>query len=292
MAKTIGNPLSWGARATATAGVNLAEAKERISGRAVHIADPPIVQRLDLDDVRAALRAGYQDFLALRTDVVFLCLLYPLVGACMAWFVFNEQLIPLLAPLISGFALVGPVAGIGLYQMSRTREETGEASWSDAFAVINTPAIGAIALLAGVLAGLFIGWIVAADLVYSLTLGPEAPASIGAFVTSLFTTGGGWAMMIIGTVAGFVMAVGVLAVSLTSFPMLIHRNVGVTLAIVTSVRVAMANPVPVAAWGLIVAASVIFGSLTLFIGLVLALPILGHATWHLYRKAVVFPDGQ
>jgi uncharacterized membrane protein len=123
-------------------------------------------------------------------------------------------------------------------------------------------------------------------LIFALTLGPAEPVSIGAFARDVFTTSAGWTMIVAGVGVGFLFAVLAMAISVVSFPMLIDRDVGLDTAIATSVRAVKQNPVPMAAWGLIVAASLVLGSIPLFIGLVAVVPILGHATWHLYRRLV------
>ena len=117
-------------------------------------------------------------------------------------------------------------------------------------------------------------------------MGPEAPVSTTAFLRDALTTGAGWAMILIGMATGFVFAMVVLAISVVSFPLLLDRNVGLPVAVVTSVRVATRNPRAICAWGLIVAVSLALGSLPAFLGLIIVLPVLGHATWHLYRLAV------
>ena len=99
-------------------------------------------------------------------------------------------------------------------------------------------------------------------------------------------TGAGWTMIIVGIGVGFLFALLVLAVSVVSFPLLLDRNVGIGTAVTTSIRVVATNPAVMALWGLIVAAGLVVGSLPLFVGLVVILPVLGHATWHLYRKVV------
>ena len=142
MTGTIGNPLSWGASRLFAAGQHLAEATETLGGD--EAAARPRVRHLATADVGAALRAGLDDFAALRTDVVFLCIVYPVIGAALVWLALNRDLLPLVFPLMSGFALIGPVAAVGLYEMSRRREKTGHAAWSDAFAVLSSPRFGAI----------------------------------------------------------------------------------------------------------------------------------------------------
>jgi uncharacterized membrane protein len=286
MAETIGNPLSWTVDAMRGAGRHLGATAETLGSEP---EAAPEIRRLDYEDLRIAIRKGLEDFAACRSDVAFLCLLYPIIGVALGWLAFRGDLVPLLFPVISGFALVGPVAGVGLYELSRRREQGKETSWADAFAVAGSPSFGAIVLLALLLGMIFVIWILAAQGIYAATLGPSGPASLGEFARDVLTTPAGWAMILTGFAVGFLFAALVLAISVVSFPLLLDRKVGLPVAMVTSIRVATANPGPIAVWGLIVAGSLALGSLPLFLGLVVVLPVLGHATWHLYRRAVVAP---
>jgi uncharacterized membrane protein len=246
----------------------------------------PAIRRIAVSDLWDVLRKGFEDFGACRTDVVFLCLIYPIAGFFLARFAFDAELLPLLFPLASGFALIGPVAAVGLYEMSREREQGKEVNWFTAFGMIRAPSFGAIISLSLLLLVIFAVWMGVAYAIYHFTLGPEQPASIGAFVDDVFTTGAGWAMIVIGVGVGFVFAVVVLAISVVSFPLLLDHDVGLGTAISTSVRAVQANPAPLAAWGLVVAGGLVLGSIPVFLGLIVVMPILGHSTWHLYRRLV------
>jgi uncharacterized membrane protein len=246
----------------------------------------PVIRRITTDDLHEVLRKGVDDFRTFRTDVVFVGLIYPLAGLLLAWAAFRAELLPLLFPLGSGFALLGPVAAVGLYELSRRREKGMPAGWGDAFGVVTSPSFGAILVLGLGLTGVFLLWLGAAQTIYVMTLGPEPPASLGAFVSDVTTTGPGWTMIWLGFGVGFFFALAVLAVCVVSFPMLLDRDVGLRVAVTTSIRVFLANPRAISAWGLIVAAGLVAGSVPLFLGLIIVMPVLGHGTWHLYRKAV------
>ncbi len=288
MVKTIGNPLSWLAGRAGETGAHLADVTGHLgSDRAF---EEPEVRKITTADIREALRKGVEDFAAMRTDVVFVVLIYPIVGLLLAFLAFRGDLMHLVFPVMAGFALVGPFAAIGLYEMSREREASGHASWSSALGLLASPAFGAMLVLGLMHVAIFAIWVAIADLIYSTTLGPEPPASAGAFLDALTLTAAGWTMIIVGTLVGAVFAALVLASSVVSFPLLLDRDVGIPVAVATSLKVAQTNPGPIALWGLIVAVSLALGSIPALLGLILVLPILGHATWHLYRRAVVPRD--
>lgn len=289
MAKTIGNPLSWTAQALGKG----MESTGEIVGELRHHDDMSIrIRRIGMADLRFALARGYDDFLAMRTDVFWMVLVYPVMGFVLAWFAATQSFLPLLFPLISGFALLGPVAGVGLYEMSRKREAGEETHWSDAFKIAFSPSAAPLVALGGYLMVLFIAWMMTALMIYNVTMGPGAPASAMTFVSEVFTTTAGLEMLVFGVALGFVFACLVLTTSLVSFPMLVDRHVGLPTAVATSVEVAWRNPVTVAIWGLIVAVGLAIGFVTLFVGLIFVLPVLAHATWHLYRRAVVPAGGK
>jgi uncharacterized membrane protein len=246
----------------------------------------PQVRRIELAELKDVLAGGLADFAAYRSDVLFLCIIYPLAGLVLAWLAFGYDMLPLVFPLASGFALIGPVAAVGLYEMSRRREQGVDITWVDALGVVRAPAFGAILVLGLVLLAIFLLWLAVAYGIYLLTLGPEPPASIGSFISDVFTTGPGWALIVVGVGVGFLFALLVLTISVVSFPLLLDRDVGLYTAVATSVRAVVTNPVPMAAWGLIVAGGLVIGSIPALIGLVIVMPVLGHATWHLYRKVV------
>lgn len=242
------------------------------------------IRRIGLADLRDALARGVEDFGANRTDVIFLCLIYPIAGLLLARFTLGSGLMQLVFPLAAGFALLGPATAVGVMEMSRRREQGRDAAWGSAFGVVQSPSFGAILSLSLALLAIFLVWMGAAQVIYDLTLGPKPPVSAASFGHALFTTGAGWALIAVGIGVGAVFAILVLAISVVAFPLLLDAPVGVEAAVRTSVRAVRANPVAMAAWGLIVTAGLVVGSLPFLLGLVVVLPVLGHATWHLYRR--------
>jgi uncharacterized membrane protein len=287
MAEHIRNPIEWTGDQIRLAALTLRSLDRSVRGsQESRYAPRPAIRRIKAADLRDVLVRALGDFEAYRTDVIFLCLIYPVVGIMLAWVTFGYQMLPLLFPLASGFALVGPVAAVGLYEMSRRREQGITITWMDAFDVIGSPGFGAILVLGLVLLAIFLLWLFAANVIYQVTLGPEPPVSIAAFTHDVFTTSAGWTMILVGVGVGFLFALLVLAISVVSFPLLLDRDVGLDAAVWTSIRAVAANPGPMALWGLIVAAGLVIGSIPAFLGLIIVIPVLGHATWHLYRKVV------
>ncbi len=249
----------------------------------------PVVRQIDLADLKEALTKGVADFWAMPTHVVFLCLIYPIAGLLIGRATFGYDLIPLLYPLAAGFALLGPFAAIGLYELSRRREAGMDTSWKHAFDVVHSPSFKSILGLGGVLVLLFIVWVAVAHAIYIANFGVREPEALGAFLGTVLTTREGFNLIVLGNLAGFLFAVIAASLSVIAFPLLLDRNVGVGTAMLTSLMTVARNPVTMAAWGLIVAVGLLLGSLPLFFGLAVVVPVLGHATWHLYRK-VVEPD--
>ncbi len=249
----------------------------------------PEVRSISFADLRRALELGFDDFRAMPTHVVFLALIYPVAGLLLASATFGYNLVPILYPLASGFALVGPFAAIGLYELSRRREAGLDTSWSHAFDVVHSPSIGAILSLGLLLLAIFVVWIVVADAMYAASFRSRDPITIGEFARAMLYTSEGHRLAIMGNAVGLLFAVLAYALSVVSFPLLLDRHIGFSAAIITSVRAVVKNPLVMAAWGLIVAGGLVLGMLPFFVGLAIVVPILGHASWHLYRLLVV-PD--
>ncbi|HXZ21288.1 MAG TPA: DUF2189 domain-containing protein [Pseudolabrys sp.] len=249
----------------------------------------PEVRRIGLADLREVLTKGIDDFLAMPTHAMFLCIIYPVVGLLLARLTFGYSILPLLYPLVSGFALVGPVAALGLYELSRRREAGRGTSAAHAFDVLESSSIGAITALGILLLVIFAIWVALANAIYTANFGYASPESIENFLHDVLTTRAGWTLIIVGNGVGLLFAILVLTISVVSFPLLLDRDVGAAVALLTSIRAVARNPLTMAVWGLIVGALLLVGSIPFFLGLTVVVPVLGHATWHLYRK-VVGPD--
>jgi uncharacterized membrane protein len=251
----------------------------------------PRVRSISPRDLWDALAKGFADFWAMPTHVIFLTIIYPIAGLVIGYAAFGANLLPLVYPMAAGFALLGPFVAIGLYELSRRREAGLETQWSHAFDLLQADSFRAILTLGLVLLALFGLWIAVAQMIYTAQFGyAPPPASIEAFVRQMLETPAGHRVILIGNGVGFLFALIAFMISVVAFPLLIDRNIGAAAAALTSVRAVLRNPFTMMLWGLIVAVLLLIGSLPFFLGLAIIVPVLGHATWHLYRKVVMVPD--
>jgi uncharacterized membrane protein len=242
-----------------------------------------VVHTIGAADLRDALTKGWADFQAMPTFPLFLAILYPIIGLILFSVVFKSNLLQLVFPLTAGFSLIGPFAAVGLYELSRLREQ---GLGGEAMKLHRAPSLHSILTLGIVLMVIFFIWLGTAQAIYHLIFGSAVPVSIADFAHQVFATPAGWTLIIVGCGVGFLFALVVLTISVVSFPMLLDKDVDAATAVLTSVRSVLANPMTMATWGLIVAGGLVLGSLPCLVGLAIVLPVLGHSTWHLYRKVV------
>jgi uncharacterized membrane protein len=253
----------------------------------------PAVRSVAPSDLLEALARGVDDFRAMPTHVIFLSLIYPIAGLAIARWTFGYDIVPLLYPLLAGFALIGPFAAIGLYELSRRREMGLNTSWRHAFDIVHSPSRWSILALGLLLLAILGVWLAVAHGLYVAHFGEdERPVGLAELLRRIFETPQGHNLFWRGNAIGLLFALTSFALSVVSFPLLLDRNVGMATAIVTSIRAILKSPVTMALWGLIVALGLAIGSLPFLFGLAVVMPILGHATWHLYRKVVAPDPGQ
>ncbi len=250
----------------------------------------PAVHAIRVADLRDVIKRGFEDFNAVPTHVALLGITYAVLGLILFRLAFGYEVLHLVYPMVAGFALLGPCAAIVFYQLSRRREQGLDVSPAHLLEVFRLPSIGAIFRLGLVLMLIFLAWLAAAQLMYEQIMGGKVPSSIAAFLSEVLTTPAGHQLILVGNLVGLVFALVVLVISVVSFPMLVDRDVGAGTAARTSVRAVIASPLAMAVWGLVVLAALILGALPLFVGLAVIIPVLGHATWHLYRKTVSRDD--
>ena len=271
--------LAWG---VADIGKVLIPHPDRHVGQAV-----PQVRRIAVSDLWDSLRKAWGDIAATRDDILFIGVIYPAAGLLLAGLASGADLLPMVFPLVSGFAILGPVAAVGLYEMSRRRDLGGQVNWLDAFGVLRSPALGSILGLGLIFMAMFGLWLGAAYEINLATLGAAAPPTLTAFEHNVFWTEGGRTLIVAGVGVGFLFALAAFVIGVVSFPLLLDRDVDMWVAVATSFRAVAANPGVMAVWAMIVVGALVLGSIPALVGLVIVMPLLGHATWHLYRKLIV-----
>ncbi len=249
-------------------------------------ADRIGIRKITTDDLRWALREGWSDFQDKRGDLIFVALLYPLIGIIAATVAMGGVMQPLFFPLVAGISIFGPAAASGFYEMAKRREEGNDASWRHFFDPLLGRRGSTIVMLTIGLAAIFAAWLGAAFAIYAVTMGPDFPMNAADFVRRIFTTPEGWAMIVIGNLAGGVLALIVLLTTVVSFPMAVDRDVEAGHAVETSIRAVRLNWSVMLHWGARVACILALASIPAFIGLAVALPVLGYATWHLYTRLI------
>lgn len=255
--------------------------------RAFPSAETPGVRRIDVADLRWALRAGWDDFMSKRGDLIFAALFYPLVGLIAAFAATDHRLLPLFFPLVAGLSIMGPLVASGFYEIARRREQGDDAGWAHFLdPLLDGKRRAGLLAIASMLIVLFLMWLLVAWTLYQMTVGRLEPHGPAALFNALVTTREGWTLMICGNVIGAVIAAVTLVATFVSVPMVVDKPVSGMAAVLTSIRAASMNPGVTVRWGLTVAFLLVIGTIPLFIGLAVVLPVLGYATWHLYTRAV------
>lgn len=245
----------------------------------------PDIRRIGRADIVDALAAGLRDFQAYPAFGLFFGGVYAVGGMAVVACALLWDLLYLVYPLAAGFVLIGPFVAVGLYEVSRLRERGEAPSWSGVFGAMWAQGGREISWMAFVTVFIFIIWMYQVRLLIALFFGLHGMPP-GSFPAVLFATPEGLAFLTVGHLVGGVLATVTFALTVVSFPLLIDREVDFITAMITSVRAVIGNPLPMAVWAACVVAVLFVASLPVFLGLVVALPVLGHTTWHLYRKIV------
>jgi uncharacterized membrane protein len=260
---------------------------QELSFRDIQVSsDQVVVRKIGLGDLWTSLREGYDDFNAKPSYGLFLILIYPVFALLITLFLLGENLLYLVFPMVAGFTLLGPVVSVVLFEMSRRRERGLELSWFSAFDFVHTSSFAPIVALSMIMMLLYVAWLSMAQFMYFGLFGVDPPVSVADFVNQLLTTQRGAALILYGNFVGFLFAFTVLAISVVGFPLLLDRPATAFTAIGVSIRAVATNVWVMAVWGVIVVLLLAVGASLLLMGLPAILPILGHATWHLYRKMV------
>lgn len=241
------------------------------------------IRRLKLKDIQEVLARGFDDVRHYRTDALAMAVIYPLAAVFVASAIVIRDFQPFVFPICAGFTLLGPLATLWFTALSRQRER-GDASAAN---LGTSPRLRAIQRLSMLAILLFVAWNVVAGLIYAATLGQAADYQ-APFWNRVFTTPAGWTLIFAGCAAGAVFAVCALAIFCISFPLVLDRSVSATQAISMSIQAMARNPLFVFAWGAVVVLGLVLGALPALLGIVIVLPVLGHASWHIYRRMVVW----
>lgn len=245
----------------------------------------PVVRPIAFGDVAEALIEGLRDFQAAPLYGMALGALYCIAGIAIVLSVTTLGMSYLAYPLAAGFTLLGPFVAVGFYAISRKREAGGAANLSDIRAAMTSrPEIGWMAF---VTLFIFIMWMYQARFLMALFFGLNASfSSLPQFITVLLTTTEGLIFLLVGNIIGACLAIVLFSLTVVSFPLLLDRDVDCVTAMITSVRAVVRSPAPLLAWALVIVVLLLLAALPFFLGLIVVLPILGHATWHLYRRII------
>lgn len=249
----------------------------------------PVVNRVTFADLRAALAAGVADFKRAPTFGLFFGAIYAGGGLLILACVLALNVSYLAYPLLAGSVLIGPFVAAGLYEVSRELESGRTPTWSSVMGMAFEQRKREMAWMAFVTIFAFIIWMYQVRLLLALFLGFASFTTLKEFLHVVLTTQDGLMFLAVGHVVGAALALGLFSITVISFPLLMDRDIDVVTAMITSVQTVLASPGPMIAWGVMVVALLTIGCAPAFLGLLVVLPILGHATWHLYRRAVRAP---
>ncbi len=250
----------------------------------------PQVRAVRFSDLREILVLGWRDFIRAPLFGMFFGAIYALGGLIlmtgviyldMAWFTY---------PLIIGFALIGPFIATGLYEISRRQGNNTPLRWGEILSVVWNQHRRELGWMAFVMLFIFWIWMYQIRTLVAVFFGFQGFASLQGFVEAVFTTSNGLTFLLVGHVVGAVISLVLFTITVISCPLLLEREVDFVTAMITSVRTVVTSPIVMLCWGVFVILSVIAAAIPAFMGLLVVLPVLGHATWHLYKRAVVAED--
>ena len=246
------------------------------------------IRRITADDIRGALAAGFADFRARPVMSGFFGLFFATFGFLFVWSLLWLDLVWMIIPAIVGFPLVAPFAAAGLYEMSRRLQADEPFGWLDILTVMANQRKREMGWMAFVTLFVFWVWIYQIRLWLAIILQSASFSDVGGFFSVVFFTSEGWTFLAIGTAVGALLSAALFTLTVVAMPMLLDRETNFVSAMITSVRVVAENPVVMLGWAAIISLTMLVSLVPAFLGLIVTLPVLGHTTWHLYRR--VLPD--
>ena len=249
----------------------------------------PIIRSITVDDITASLREGAEDFRAMPAVGMAIGLFYAIGGMLIVALAVRYDMIVLAFPMLAGFALVGPFAAMGLYEASRRRDMGQKVGIGDIFSIRRATTTANIFFLGFILLFALFVWTRIALLLYALFFGLQG-LSFGNLITAIFTTVDGFTFFLVGNLVGAAFAFIVFSITVVSFPYMLEKDVDPVTAVALSVSAVAKNTLPLAGWALFVAVALAASWAPFFLGLIVVLPVLGHATWRLYKRMIVHPE--
>ncbi len=253
------------------------------TARQAPIARATVASDLGIADLRAALAAGWRDFRACPVFGLFFAAIYVGAGLLLVFVLSTRGAATWLVPAAAGFPLLAPFAAVGLYEVSRRREAGLPMSWRSVLGALRGHGDEQIISMGVIVFVAFGFWLMVAHGIFAIFMAEAGMAKHG---LALFMTGAGIVMLLVGSIVGALMALAFYAITVISLPMLVDREVDFITAIIVSLATIRSNSLVMLAWALLIAIALFVAMLPLFLGLFVVLPVLGHATWHLYRRAV------
>ena len=245
----------------------------------------PVVRRIKVADIAEALGLGLRDFQAMPFYGLLFGALYASGGNVILLCLTAFGLVYLAYPLAAGFALIGPFVAIGFYEVSREREAGEKPSLRSIWSSVKSRS--EIGWMAFVTLFIFVIWMYQVRLLIALLIGLNASfSSLHEFITVVLTTNEGLVFLAIGNAVGAALSLVLFSLTVVSFPLLLDRDVDFVTAMITSVRAVVTSPLPMISWAAVIVVLLIASALPYFLGLLVTLPVLGHTTWHVYRRIV------
>lgn len=242
-----------------------------------------VSRNLEWRDLSAALSAGWADFKAMPVYGLSFALIYVLAGLALYFGTVSQGQVVWFLAAAAGFPILAPFAAVGIYEVSRRREAGQAVDWPGVLGALRGQGNGQLLMMATTVLIVFGFWVIFAFGVYAIFFGH---AGIGGQTHDMLVSGQGIAMLAIGTVVGALIALALFSITVVSLPMLLDRDVDFVTAIIASLEVVRLNRATMMKWAVLIAVVLFLSMIPLFLGLLIALPVLGHATWHLYRRAV------